>query len=88
MFANRVLRRILGPKREEVRVIGVRRKSHGEYLHNFILAKYYQIKENEGVWACGTHGREGNWIQNFDSISFSKVYVDLCTDILLDQFVC
>jgi hypothetical protein len=46
VFENRVLRRICGPKREEV--TGEWRRLHNEELYD--LAKYYhcdQIKKNE-----------------------------------------
>jgi hypothetical protein len=36
VFENRVLRRIFGPKRDEVR--GVWRKLHNEELHNFYIS--------------------------------------------------
>jgi hypothetical protein len=40
VFENRVLRRMFGPKRDEV--TGEWRKLHNEELHDFILfAKYY-----------------------------------------------
>jgi hypothetical protein len=49
---NRVLRRIFGPKRDEV--TGDWRKLHNEELH----AKRNEIKEGESGRACSTHGRE------------------------------
>jgi hypothetical protein len=54
VFENRVLRRIFGPKRDEV--TGEWRKLHNEELHNLYLSPG-QIKANEVGRACGTHGR-------------------------------
>jgi len=54
VLENRVLRRIFGPKRNEV--IGAWRKLHNEEL----LTKYYagdQIEKNEMGGACNTYGR-------------------------------
>jgi hypothetical protein len=60
MFLNRVLRRIFGPKIEEV-ARGWRRL-HIEELCNFLrFTKCYygdQIKEDEMGGACSTHGRD------------------------------
>jgi hypothetical protein len=57
VFENRVLRRIFGPKRDEV--TGEWRKLYNEELHN--LYSYpdiiRQVKANEVGRACGTHGR-------------------------------
>jgi hypothetical protein len=39
MFENRVLRRIFGPKRDEVTVEWI--KLHNEELHDLYFAKYY-----------------------------------------------
>ena len=59
---NRVLRRILGPKREEV--TGEWRKLHNDELHDlYFLTKYCsgdQIEKNGMGWACSTRGREVN----------------------------
>jgi hypothetical protein len=68
VFENRVLRRIIGPKREEV--TGEWRKLHNE---NFIicthpqisLGKSSQVKANEVGAACGTHGRGEKSLQGF-----------------------
>jgi hypothetical protein len=58
VFENRVLRRIFGPKRDEV--MGEWRKLHNEELNN--LYSYpdiiRQVKVNEVGGACGTHGEE------------------------------
>jgi hypothetical protein len=54
VFENRVLRRIFGPKRDEV--TGEWRKLHNEEL--VFLTKYYsgdQIEKNEMGGACSTY---------------------------------
>jgi hypothetical protein len=60
VFENRVLRRIFGPKRDEV--TGERRKLHSGELHNLYSVPFHhyacEIKENEVGRTCGTHGRE------------------------------
>jgi hypothetical protein len=59
VFENRVLRRIFGPKRDEV--IASWRKLHNEELHNlYFFAKYNyeyndKVKENEMGRACNMH---------------------------------
>jgi hypothetical protein len=64
VFENRVLRRIFGPKRDEV--IGGRRKLHNEELHNFVFfAKYNQYdeaREDEIHGVCSTNGGEDECI--------------------------
>jgi hypothetical protein len=58
VIENRVLRRIFGPKRDEV--TGEWRKLHSEELHNLYsspnITEHDQIKENELGGACDTHG--------------------------------
>jgi hypothetical protein len=53
-----VLRRIFGPKRDEV--TGGWRKLHNKELHNFVLFtkynKYDQVKEDEMGRTCSTNG--------------------------------
>jgi hypothetical protein len=50
VFENRVLRRIFGPKRDEV--TGELRKLHNEELHNFCLPnKIRMIKSRRMGWA-------------------------------------
>jgi hypothetical protein len=49
VFENRVLRRIFGPKRDEV--VGGWRKLHNEELHD-------QVKEDSMGGACSTNGGE------------------------------
>jgi hypothetical protein len=58
VFENRVLRRIFGPKRDEV--TGEWRKLHNEDLHNSYSFPdiIRQVKANEVSGACSTHGRE------------------------------
>jgi hypothetical protein len=50
---NRLLRRIFGPKREEL--TGIWRTFHNKELHNFTVDKYYRgdkMKENEIGVSC------------------------------------
>jgi hypothetical protein len=65
VFENRVLRRILGPKRDEVK--GEWRKLHSEELHNLYSFPdiIRQVKANEVGGACGTHGRGEKSVQGF-----------------------
>jgi hypothetical protein len=56
VFESRVLRRIFGPKRDEV--TGEWRRLHNEELNDLYITKYYsgnQIKEEVGG-ACSTYG--------------------------------
>jgi hypothetical protein len=57
VFENRVLRRLFGPKRDEV--TGEWRKLHNVELHNLYSSPdiISQVKANEVGGACGTHGR-------------------------------
>jgi hypothetical protein len=60
VFKNRVLRRILGPKRDEV--IGGWRKLHNEELHNFYCSPIItRIKSRRMRWAghVAQMGRRG-----------------------------
>jgi hypothetical protein len=59
VFENRVLRKIFGPKRDEV--TGEWRKLHNEELHNLYSFPdiIRQVKANEVGGACGTHWRGG-----------------------------
>jgi hypothetical protein len=63
VIENRVLRRIFGPKRDEV--TGEWRKLHNEELHNLYLSPdiIRQVKANEVGRACGTHGRGEKSVQ-------------------------
>jgi hypothetical protein len=61
VYQNRVLRRIYGPKREEV--AGSWRRLHNEELHNLYL--FDKIKKDEMSGACGTNGRGEKCVQNF-----------------------
>jgi hypothetical protein len=65
VFENRVLRRIFGPKRDEV--MGEWRKLHNEELHNLYSSPdiIRQIKANEMGGPCGTHGRVEKSVQGF-----------------------
>jgi hypothetical protein len=62
VFENRVLRKVFGPKRDEV--TGEWRKLH----NGLLITKYYsahQIKKPLMGGACGTYGGEQNCIQDF-----------------------
>jgi hypothetical protein len=64
LFENRVLRRIFGPRRDEV--TGEWRKSHNEELHNlYSTPDIRQVKTNAVGGACGTHWREKKNVQSF-----------------------
>jgi hypothetical protein len=70
VFENRVLRRLFGPKRDEV--TGEWRKLHNEEPHNLYSSpdivrqvKSSQVKANEVGGACGTHGRGEKSVQSF-----------------------
>jgi hypothetical protein len=58
VFEIRVLRRIFGPKRDEV--TGEWTKLHNEELHNLYsspdIIRQIKVKEHEVGRACGTHG--------------------------------
>jgi len=63
VFENRVLRRIFGPKRDEV--TGEWRRLQNDELIDLLLTKYYsgdQIEKNEMGGACSTYGREESCI--------------------------
>jgi hypothetical protein len=57
VFENRVLRRVFGPKRDEV--TGEWRKLHNEELSDVLLTQYCacgKIEKNEMGGACGAYG--------------------------------
>jgi hypothetical protein len=58
VFGNRLLRRIFGPKRDEVK--GGWRKLHNEELYNLYSSPSYndQVKENDVGMACSTNGEK------------------------------
>jgi hypothetical protein len=60
VFENRVLRRIFGPKRDDV--TGEWRKLHNEELHNLYSSP---VKANEVGGACSTHGRGQKSVHGF-----------------------
>ena len=65
MFENMVLRRIFGPRREEV--TGEWRTLHNEELNDLYSSPKYcagdKIEKNEMGWACGAYGwRRGGCI--------------------------
>jgi hypothetical protein len=65
VFENRVLRRIFGPKRDEV--TGDWRKLHIEELRNLYSSPdiISQVKANDVGRACSMHGRGEKSIQGF-----------------------
>jgi hypothetical protein len=65
VFENRVLRRIFGPKRDEV--TGEWRKLHNEDVHNLYssLDIIRQVKANEVGRPFGTHGSGQKIVQGF-----------------------
>jgi hypothetical protein len=67
VFENRVLKRIFGPKRDEV--TGEWRKLYSGELRNLysspVIIRQIKIKENEVGRACGTHGRGEKCVQGF-----------------------
>jgi hypothetical protein len=62
---NRVLRRIFGPKREEV--AGGWRRLHNEELYNLYTSPNIirVIKSRRMRWACSTYGRDEECIRNY-----------------------
>ena len=58
VFENMVLRRIFGPRWDEV--TGEWRRLHNEKLNHFVLLTRYcagdKIEKNEMGWACGAYG--------------------------------
>jgi hypothetical protein len=66
VFENRVLRRIFGPKRDEV--TGEWRRLHNKELYALLLTKYHssdQVKQTEMGRTCGTYGGEDRCIRGF-----------------------
>ena len=67
MFENRVLRRIFGPKRNEV--TGEWRKLHNEELSDlYSLPNIVRVVKSRRMgwgWACSAYGREERRIQSF-----------------------
>ena len=58
MFENMVLRRIFGPRRDEV--MGELRRVHNEELNDLYcspdIVRVIKIEKNEMGWACGAYG--------------------------------
>jgi hypothetical protein len=57
VFENRVLRRIFGPKRDEI--TSEWRRLHNEELNDLYSTKYYsgdQMNKNDVGGACSTYG--------------------------------
>jgi hypothetical protein len=65
VFEDRALRKIFGPKREQVS--GSWRRLHSEEFHKSVTGYYYndQVKKDEMGGACSTYGRDEKRIQNF-----------------------
>jgi len=67
VFEKRVLRKIFGPKKDEVTEGG--RRLHSKGLNDlYWLTKYYsgdQIKKNEMVGACSVYAEEEGSMQGF-----------------------
>jgi hypothetical protein len=65
VFENRVLRRIFGPKMDEV--TGEWRKLHSEEIHSLYssLDIIRKVKSNEVGGACSTPGRGEKSVQGF-----------------------
>jgi len=64
MFENRVLRRIFGPKRDEV--TGEWRKLHNEELNGLYSSpNMLCVEENEMGGTCSAYGREERRVQRF-----------------------
>jgi hypothetical protein len=63
VLENRVLKRIFGPKRDEV--TGEWRKLHSGELHNLYSSPDIIRQENDVGRACGTHGRGEKRVQGF-----------------------
>jgi hypothetical protein len=66
VFENRVLRRIIGPKMDEVR--GEWRRLHNKELYDLYSPKYYsgeQFKKNDMGGACSTYGGDTSMYTEF-----------------------
>jgi hypothetical protein len=65
VFHNRVLKRIFGPKRDDI--MGEWRKPHNGELHNLYSSpdSIRQIKGYEVGGACGMQGRGDKCVQGF-----------------------
>jgi hypothetical protein len=68
VFENRVLKRICGPERDEIKMEW--RKLHNEELNDHVLlTKYYsgdRVEKTEMGDVCSTYGGEERHIQGFD----------------------
>jgi hypothetical protein len=67
VFENRVLRRIFGPKRDEV--MGQRRKLHSGELHNLYsspdIIRQMKSRRMRGGWTRGIHKRGEKYVLGF-----------------------
>ena len=74
VFENRVLRRIFGPKRDEV--TGKWRRLHKkDFLCSVFLTRYYsgdQVKKTEMGRTCSTYGGEKTCTQGFSRETWGK----------------
>jgi hypothetical protein len=72
VFENRVLRRIFGPKRDEV--TGEWSKLHNEELHNMYSSPdiIRQVKANKVGEACSTHERGEKSVHGFGGKARNK----------------
>jgi hypothetical protein len=74
VYENRVLRRIFGPKRDEVR--GEWIKLHNQELNDPVFLTQYcsgdEIEKNKMGGACGTYGGEERRIQGFGGEIWGK----------------
>lgn len=63
MNEKRVIRKVFGPKEEEVK--GEHRKMHNEEFHGLCITNVYsddQITDGDTGEACGMYGREEKFI--------------------------
>jgi hypothetical protein len=74
MFKNSVLRRIFGPKKDEV--TGECKKLHNEELSGLYcspnIIRVKKIENNEMGGACSTYGGEERRIQDFGGETWGK----------------
>jgi hypothetical protein len=85
VFENRVLKRIFGPKREEV--AGGRRRLHNEQLHNLYasldIITVTKSRRMQWTGVCSTDGRVEKCVQNLKGREHSK-YLGVDRRIILE----